>query len=477
MSDAKTSGPAYRVVNPATGEVVETFEHATEEEIESALAAVHSAYASWREVPITERAKTVTRIAELFRERQDELAAIATEEMGKPLQESKEEAEFCGDIFEYFATEGPELAADQPIKTFSGGKAMVQRLPIGPLLGIMPWNYPFYQIARFAAPNLMLGNTIMLKHAESVPRSALAVQQIMVDAGLPEGAYVNVFATHDQVEQIIGDPRIAGVSLTGSERAGSVVAAIAGKNLKKCVLELGGSDPYVILDTDDPAAAADLAWETRISNTGQACNSNKRLIVMDDVYDDFVARLTERAKDLRPGDPTEAADGTFAPLSSRAAAELLAAQVEDAVSKGATLHAGGVLGEGPAAYYSPAVLTGITKDMRAYREELFGPVAVVYSVSSDDEALTLANDSDYGLGGAVFSADKERATKVAERLEVGMSNVNTPAGEGAEVPFGGVKRSGFGRELDLWAWTSSSTSGCSTWLTSAGLAACFVSAL
>ena len=324
---------------------------------------------------------------------------------------------------------------------------MVQKLPIGPLLGIMPWNYPFYQIARFAAPNLMLGNTIVLKHAESVPKCALAVEQIMKDAGLPEGAYVNVFATHDQIEQIIGDPRIAGVSLTGSERAGAVVAAIAGKNLKKCVLELGGSDPYVILDTDDAAAAADLAWETRISNTGQACNSNKRMIVMDDVYDGFVNRLTDLAKDLRPGDPAEGAEGTFAPLSSRAAAERLAEQVEDAVSKGATLHAGGVLGEGPAAYYSPAVLTGITEEMRAYREELFGPVAVVYSVSSDDEALALANDSDYGLGGAVFSKDTERARKLAERLEVGMSNVNTPAGEGAEVPFGGVKRSGFGREL------------------------------
>ncbi len=444
---ATTSGPVYQVVNPATGELVETFEHATDEEVEAALAAVHAAYDVWRDVPITERATIVKRVGQLFVERQDELAAIATEEMGKPLAEASGEAEFCGEIFDYFATEGPELAADQPIKTFSGGKAMVERLPIGPLLGIMPWNYPYYQIARFAAPNLMLGNTIVLKHAESVPRSALAVQKIMVDAGLPEGAYVNLFATHDQIEQIIGDRRIAGVSLTGSERAGAVVAAIAGKNLKKCVLELGGSDPYVILDTDDAAAAADLAWETRISNTGQACNSNKRLIVMEDLHDDFVARLTERATDLRPGNPAEGAENTFGPLSSRAAAELVAEQVEDAVSKGATLHAGGVLGEGPAAYYSPAVLTGITKDMRAYREELFGPVAVVYSVSSDEEALALANDTDYGLGGAVFSTDTERARKVAERLEVGMSNVNTPAGEGAEVPFGGVKRSGFGREL------------------------------
>ncbi|GAB3074468.1 NAD-dependent succinate-semialdehyde dehydrogenase [Pedococcus soli] len=446
MSDTQTS-PTYAITNPATGEVEKTFDTATDEQVEAALAAAHAAYTSWKDVPIEERAKVVHRIAELFVERKDELGAIATREMGKPLSEAIGEAEFCGEIFDYFANEGPTLAADQPIKTFSGGKAVVQKLPIGALLGIMPWNYPFYQIARFAAPNLMLGNTIILKHAESVPGSALAVEQIMKDAGLPEGAYVNVFADHGQIETIIADPRIAGVSLTGSERAGAVVASIAGKNLKKCVLELGGSDPYVILDTDDAAAAADTAWETRISNTGQACNSNKRMIVMDDVFDDFVARLTEHAIDLRPGDPAAEEEGTFAPLSSRKAAETLAEQVKDAVDKGATLHAGGVLSDGPAAYYSPAVLTGITKEMRAYREELFGPVAVVYKVTGDEEALELANDTQYGLGGAVFSKDPERAMKIAQRLEVGMSNVNTPAGEGAEVPFGGVKRSGFGREL------------------------------
>jgi succinate-semialdehyde dehydrogenase / glutarate-semialdehyde dehydrogenase len=446
MTQTQTA-PAYQIVNPATGEVEQTFDTASDAEIESALAAAHSAYDVWKDVPIEGRAKVVHRIAELFVERKDELGAIATKEMGKPLSEAVGEAEFCGDIFDYFATEGPALAADQPIKTFSGGKAVVQKLPIGALLGIMPWNYPFYQIARFAAPNLMLGNTAILKHAESVPGSALAVAQLMKDAGVPDGAYVNVFASHDQIETMIADPRIAGVSLTGSERAGAVVASIAGRNLKKCVLELGGSDPYVILDTEDVQAAADTAWETRISNTGQACNSNKRMIVMDDVFDGFVTRLTEHAKDLRPGDPAAEEDGTFAPLSSRRAAEILAEQVDDAVSKGATLHAGGVLENGPAAYYSPAVLTGVTKGMRAYREELFGPVAVVYKVSSDDEALALANDTQYGLGGAVFSTDPERAAKVAQRLEVGMSNVNTPAGEGAEVPFGGVKRSGFGREL------------------------------
>ena len=446
MSQFQTS-PVYQIVNPATGEVGQTFATATDAEIEAALTSAHAAYDAWRNVAIEDRAKVVHRIAELFVERKDELGAIATREMGKPLSEAVGEAEFCGDIFDYFANEGPTLAADQPIRTFSGGRAVVQKLPIGALLGIMPWNYPFYQIARFAAPNLMLGNTVILKHAESVPGSALAVAQLMTDAGVPEGAYVNVFASHDQIETMIADPRVAGVSLTGSERAGAVVAATAGRNLKKCVLELGGSDPYVVLDTDDVSAAADTAWGTRIGNTGQACNSNKRMIVMDDVFDGFVARLTEHAKDLRPGDPAAEDEGTFAPLSSRAAAENLAEQVQEAVSKGAVLHAGGVLGEAPAAYFSPAVLTGITKEMRAYREELFGPVAVVYKVSDDEEALALANDTAYGLGGAVFSTDPERATRVAQRLDVGMSNVNVPAGEGAEVPFGGTKRSGFGREL------------------------------
>jgi len=447
MTATVSTQPRYQVVNPATGAAGESFDLATDAEVEATLAKSADAYKSWQALPIEERAKVVQRVADLFREKAKELGAIATEEMGKPLSESEGEADFCGDIFEYFATEGPGLASQQEIKTAADGKAYVQKLPIGPLLGIMPWNYPFYQIARFAAPNLVLGNTIILKHAESVPKSALAVQKIMDEAGVPPGVYLNIFASYDQIETIISDRRIAGVSLTGSERAGSVVAAIAGKNLKKCVLELGGSDAYVVLDSDDVKASADLAWDTRIGNTGQACNSNKRMIVTDDIFDDFVGQLTTRAKDLKPGNPAEEAEGTFAPLSSRKAAEILNEQVQDAVAKGATLHAGGVLSDGPAAYYSPAVLTGITPEMRAYREELFGPVAVVYAVGSDEEALALANDSDYGLGGAVFSTDTARAEKIAQRLESGMANVNSPANEGQEVPFGGVKRSGFGREL------------------------------
>ena len=446
MTATSTTQPGYRVLNPATGEVVEEFPTATDAEIQDALARSQEAFQSWKEVPIAERAKIVAKVADLFTERADELAAIITEEMGKPLSQSKGEAEFCTDIFNYFATEGPGLAADQEIKAIGGGRALIQRLPVGPLLGIMPWNYPYYQVARFAAPNLVLGNTIILKHAESCPRSALAIQQIMDDAGVPAGAYINVFATHEQIADIIADPRIQGVSLTGSERAGAIIGELAGKNLKKAVLELGGSDPYVVLDAEDVQAAAAAAWEFRMENTGQACNSNKRMIVMDDIYDGFVAELAKQAKDLKPGNPAEEAEGTFAPLSSRAAAEALAEQLKDAVNKGATLHAGGQLQDGPAAYIAPAVLTGVTPGMRAYTEELFGPVAVVYKVSSDEEALKLANDTQYGLGGAVFSTDEERARRIALQLEVGMANVNG-VGEGADIPFGGVKRSGFGREL------------------------------
>ncbi|MCG2623074.1 NAD-dependent succinate-semialdehyde dehydrogenase [Arthrobacter sp. I2-34] len=442
-----STATGYRVVNPATGQVVEEFPTATDEQIQEALAAAEQAYRSWQDVPMAERAKVVARIGELFTERADELAAIITEEMGKPLSQAKGEAEFCTDIFNYFATEGPALAADQEIKAIGGGRAVIQKRPVGVLLGIMPWNYPYYQVARFAAPNLMLGNTIILKHAETCPRSALAIQQIMDDAGLPAGAYVNVFASHAQIADIIADPRVQGVSLTGSERAGAIIGEIAGRNLKKAVLELGGSDPYVVLDAADVKAAAAAAWETRMENTGQACNSNKRMIVMEDIYDEFVAELTEQARNLTPGDPAEEAAGTYAPLSSRAAAESLAEQLRDAVNKGATLHAGGTLVEGPAAYLAPAVLTGVTPDMRAYREELFGPVAVVYKVGSDEEALALANDTDYGLGGAVFSTDEDRARAIAERLETGMTNVNAASAEVAELPFGGVKRSGFGREL------------------------------
>ena len=447
-ADARSTAPSsYRSVNPATGRVLAEHPTATDAQVQEALAGADAAFRAWRTLPIEERAAVAARVGTLFTERVEELAAVITEEMGKPLAEARDEVAFCDEIFAYFAEQGSALAADQPITASGGGRAVVQKRPVGVLLGIMPWNYPYYQVARFAAPNLVLGNTILLKHAESCPRAALALQQLMDDAGVPAGAYANVFSSHDQVADIIADPRVQGVSLTGSERAGAKVAEIAGRNLKKVVLELGGSDPYVVLDTDDVRESARAAFATRMGNTGQACNSNKRMIVMADLYDEFVAELTRQAEALTPGDPAEAAPGTFAPLSSRAAAEGLARQIRAAVDAGATLHAGGRLLEGPGAYLEPTVLTGITPDMAAHHEELFGPVAVVYRVADDAEALALANDTPYGLGGAVFSTDPDRARRLAEGLDAGMAAVNAPEAEGAGMPFGGVKRSGYGREL------------------------------
>jgi succinate-semialdehyde dehydrogenase/glutarate-semialdehyde dehydrogenase len=445
MTELATRTGPYRSVDPATGELLEQFATATDAEVEQALAAAAAAYTAWNATPVEARAEKLNRVADLFVEHLDELAAMATREVGKQLAEARGEVLFTVDIFRYYATEGPRLAADAELQ-FSGGRAVLQRLPIGPLLGVMPWNYPYYQVARFVAPNLMLGNTVLLKHAESCPGSALLIEQVLAEAGIPAGVFTNLFASHEQVASLIGDPRIQGVSFTGSERAGSVIGELAGRHLKKAVLELGGSDPYIVLDAEDVSAAADQAWDRRMENVGQACNSNKRIIVAADIADAFVARLVQRASELVPGDPMLDQPRTFAPMASRAAAEALVAQVADAVAGGARLHVGGTL-HGSGAHFAPAVITGVTPDMRAFHEELFGPVAVVYVVDSDEEAVALANDSGYGLGGAVFSRDADRAARVAARLEVGMASVNAPAAESADLPFGGVKRSGFGREL------------------------------
>ncbi|MGK0716110.1 NAD-dependent succinate-semialdehyde dehydrogenase [Leucobacter sp. W1153] len=437
----------YRVQNPATGEVLETFEAATDAQIEVALSRADAVYREWRERSVQERAAVVKRVSELFFERKDELARLIALEMGKSIAESLDEVEFAASIIEYYAVHGPSLITDYEIPSTIPGKAVIEHLPVGALLGVMPWNFPYYQVARFAAPNLVLGNTILLKHADICARSALTIQEIMEEAGVPVGGYQNVFASHDQIATIIADPRVQGVSLTGSERAGAIIGAQAGANLKKCVLELGGIDPMVVLDSDNVAEVAKQAWDFRVYNVGQVCNSNKRLIVMDDIYDEFVAELTKLAEGLVPGDQLNLGEGEFVPLSSRAAAETVHAQVQKAVAEGATLVAGGVLSDGPSAYYSPAVLTGVPRDSESYGVEIFGPVATVYRVSSDEEALELANDCALGLGGSVFSTDEARAKRVASKLEVGMSHVNIIAAEAAELPFGGVKQSGFGREM------------------------------
>lgn len=435
----------YKVTNPATGEVIEEFPTATDEEIRDAIERADREYKAWRERPAEERAAIVRRAAELFAERTDDLAAIITLEMGKRVNEAKGELGIVVSIFNYYADKGPELIADEPLE-INGGRAVVKKSPLGALIGIMPWNFPYYQVARFAAPNLVLGNTILLKHAPSCPRSAAAIEKVLRDAGVPADAYINIYATNEQIAQALADPRIQGVSLTGSDRAGAQVAAEAGRNLKKVVLELGGSDPMIVLDSDDVAKTAKIAAASRMGNTGQACNAPKRMIVMSDIYDEFVAKLGERMAAYEPGDPADPAT-RLAPLSSVEAADKVAAQVDEAVASGAKLHVGGKRIDGPGAYMQPTVLTGVTPDMKAYAEEIFGPVALVFKVDSEDEAIELANDTPYGLGSGVFSADPERARRVGERIDAGMVYINAAGGTQADTPFGGIKRSGMGREL------------------------------
>jgi succinate-semialdehyde dehydrogenase/glutarate-semialdehyde dehydrogenase len=334
--------------------------------------------------------------------------------------------------------------ADEPIRLLEGdGSALIRRSSLGVLLGIMPWNYPYYQVARFAGPNLVIGNTILLKHAPQCPESAAAMEEMFREAGFPEGAYINIYATNEQIEWVIGDPRVRGVSLTGSERAGAAVAEIAGRNLKKVVLELGGSDPFILLNTDDLDAAVESAVAARLENTGQACNAGKRFIVMDELYETFLKKFTDALTAVKPGDPNSS-ETTIGPLSSQTAAERLEDQVKRAVEGGARLVAGG---ERQGNFFSPTVLTDITPDNDAYREEFFGPVAQVYRVGSEEEAIRLANDTPFGLGSYVMTNDEEQARRVADQLDTGMVFINAVGAEGAELPFGGVKRSGFGREL------------------------------
>ncbi|WP_426560745.1 NAD-dependent succinate-semialdehyde dehydrogenase [Angustibacter sp. McL0619] len=436
----------YRVVNPATGAVESEYLTASDTEIADILARSNAAFAALGRTTLGERMAVLYRVADRYLERVDALAALITREMGKPTAEAVAEIEYVAGIYRYYADQAPTLLADQRLDSDSDGIAFVRKAPIGSLLGIMPWNYPYYQVARFAAPNLLVGNTIILKHAPQCPESALAIERVFRESGLTTDAYLNVFASNDQVAQIIADPRVHGVSVTGSERAGAAVAAVAGANLKKVVLELGGSDAFIVLDTADLPGVVDIAVAARMSNAGQACNAAKRFIVADGLYDEFVERFTAAMAAQTTGDPTDAAT-SYGPLSSEAAAVGLLAQVEDAVGKGATLQTGGRRLDRPGAFVEATVLTDVTPGMRAYHEELFGPVAVVYRVHDADEAIALANDTTYGLGGVVYHSDPAVAFEVADRLDTGMVWVNAPEGGGPELPFGGTKRSGVGREL------------------------------
>lgn len=427
----------YAVTDPATGATVREYPTATDAEMRQAIAAADAAFQGWsKKSTLAERAAMIRKVAALHTERREKLAEIINREMGKTLEQALGEVDFSAAIYEYYADNAEKFLADEPIELLYGdGTAVVRRRPVGALLGIMPWNYPYYQVARFAGPNLTLGNTVVLKHAPQCPESAEAIAAIFDDAGFPKGAYVNVYATNEQIADAIADPRIQGVSLTGSERAGAAVAEIAGRNLKKVVLELGGSDPFIVLSTDDLDATVEAAVAGRFENAGQACNAAKRFIVAADLYDEFLEKFT--AKALAAGDG-------LAPLSSVAAAKRLGEQIDSAVAAGAKLASAG---ERNGAYFPPGVLSGVSPDSATYREELFGPVAMVFKVNSEDEAVAIANDIPFGLGSYVFTTDPEQAARVADKIDAGMVFVNLVGADGVELPFGGVKRSGFGREL------------------------------
>jgi succinate-semialdehyde dehydrogenase / glutarate-semialdehyde dehydrogenase len=435
----------YAVVDPATGETVKEYPTITDDDLRDAIARADRAHREWSATTsVADRASLIRRVGELHTERRKELAGIIVTEMGKPFGQAVGEVDFSASIYEFYADNAEALMADEPIELLAGeGSAVVRRSSLGVLLGIMPWNFPYYQVARFAGPNLIIGNTILLKHAPQCPQSAEAMQQIFDDAGFPDGAYVNIYATNEQIEWVIADPRVRGVSVTGSERAGAAVAEIAGRNLKKVVLEMGGSDPFILLGTDDLDKTVEDAVAARIDNAGQSCNAAKRFIVIDEIYEPFLEKFTAALTAVKQGDPRER--GTeVGPLSSQLAADRLEDQVRRAVDQGATVVAGGKRNGN---YFEPTVLTDVTPENDAYREELFGPVAQVYRVPSEEEAVALANDTPFGLGSYVMTNDPEQAERVADQIDAGMVYVNIVGADGAELPFGGTKRSGFGREL------------------------------
>jgi len=436
----------YATVNPANGHRIREYPTLPDDAVDTVVDGAHRAFESWRNVVLDARAAILRRVAAIHRERAQELASILTLEMGKPITQALGEVALVASIYDYYADNAAKFLADEVLDIAGGGEAIVRTEPIGVLVGIMPWNYPYYQVARFAAPNLILGNTIILKHARNCPQSALAIERVLLEAGLPTGAYTNVFATSAQIATMIADARVQGVSLTGSEQAGSAVGEIAGRHMKKYVLELGGSDPFIVLGDADLDAAATAAVVGRMSNAGQACTASKRFIVVEEVFDTFVHRFTEAVRDYPVGDPTDP-ETRLGPLSSEDTRSDLATLVDEAVEKGARVLVGGAPLDGDGAYYPATVLTDVTPQMRAYYEELFGPVAVVYRARDAEDAIRLANDSPFGLASTVFSSDIAAAKEIATRLDTGMVWINSTSRSAPDLPFGGVKRSGVGREL------------------------------
>ncbi|SFD17431.1 succinate-semialdehyde dehydrogenase / glutarate-semialdehyde dehydrogenase [Thiohalospira halophila DSM 15071] len=436
---------AFESIDPSTGETFFHMEPWGEAEREAALAAVAAATPGWAATPVAERAEAVRAIAGELRRRADELATLITREVGKLHREARGEIEKCAWVCEYYADHGPGFLADEPIET-DAGKSLVAYQPLGTVLAVMPWNFPFWQVFRFAAPALVAGNTGVLKHASNVPQSALAIEEVIRDAGLPADTFRTLMIRAADVDAVIDDPRIAAVTLTGSEPAGRAVASRAAANIKKAVLELGGSDPFIVLDDADVEQAVEAAATSRFLNNGQSCIAAKRFILTPGIADDFVERFRRRVEAMTVGDP--AAETTqLGPMARTDLRDELHTQVADSVRAGAQVVTGCTLPDSPGAFYPPSILDHVAEGQRAFEEELFGPVAIVLRADDAEHAVNLANGSRFGLGGAVWTADSQRGEAIARRLECGAAFVNGIVKSDPRLPFGGVKASGFGREL------------------------------
>jgi succinate-semialdehyde dehydrogenase/glutarate-semialdehyde dehydrogenase len=436
----------YETINPYTEELLKTFPVHTDAQLEGFIAAADNAFREdWSRRSLLDRKTILKKAAAILRERLDEFAMPVTLEMGKLFGEARGEVELSADILDYYADNAEAFLAPQKLEV-SEGEAYTESVPLGVIFCVEPWNFPYYQLARVAGPNLMIGNTLIVKHSPNVPQCALAFEKLFLDAGAPSGAYTNVFLTNEQSAIAIADKRVKGVALTGSERAGTAVAAEAGKALKKSTMELGGSDAFIVLDDADMDIAVKWGVWGRMNNTGQCCVAAKRFILDEKIAEVFLGRFTKELQKLLPGDPMDSKT-TLGPLCTKAALDLVEKQIKGAVDRGAVVLLGGKRVARKGYFLEPTILTSISPDNPAYYQEFFAPVALIFRVKGDDEAIKLANDSPYGLGGSVITRDIERGKRVAREIETGMVFINRATWTAPDLPFGGVKNSGYGREL------------------------------
>ncbi|WP_439487891.1 NAD-dependent succinate-semialdehyde dehydrogenase [Algoriphagus sp.] len=433
-------------INPFTGELIEEFSTLSQEKLEQKLSGASVAFSGWKDVGFATKSELMSKAGAILKENREKYAKIITLEMGKVLKESLAEVDKCALVCEYYAENAESFLKDEQVDLPDGKKAKIIHQPLGIILAVMPWNFPFWQVFRFAAPTLMTGNVGVLKHASNVPQCSLAIEEVFTEAGFPEGVFQSLLIDSDTTTELIADERIKAVTLTGSEKAGGSVASVAGKHIKKSLLELGGSDPFIVLKDADLKKAAETAVKARMINFGQSCIAAKRFIIEEEVYDKFLTLFVENFKNLKQGDPMDE-NSDFACMARPDLAEDLYQQVENSLNAGATLIYGGDKPENGSARFSPTILADIPTSSPAYKEELFGPVATLFKVKNEDDAIALANDTEFGLGASIWSEDMEKASALAGKIESGAVFINAMVASNPHLPFGGVKKSGYGREL------------------------------